>query len=129
MSSKSQPVRLDPQITEFAKAVAGRMSRSVAEQLSHWARIGREIELSPDVSVPDLRRVLSGQAEYDALPAKGQALVRATWAKRMDELRNSLRLDQEFKTSGYRYAELDERGEVVVRSKPPRGRKISRKSA
>jgi hypothetical protein len=129
MDSKSQPVRLDPQITAFAKAVADRMSRSLAEQLSHWARIGREIELSPDVSVPELRRVLSGQVEYDALPARGQAFVRAAWTKRMDELRNALRLDQEFKASGYRYAELDEHGEVVVRPKSARGRKTLGKPA
>lgn len=78
MSSKSQPVRLDPEITAFAKVIADRMSRTVAEQLSHWARIGRQIELSPDVSVPDLRRLLSAQAGHDALPAQAQALVRAT---------------------------------------------------
>lgn len=129
MSSKSQPVRLDPEITAFAKAVADRMSRSVAEQLSHWARIGREIELSPDVSVRALRQVLSGQADYGALPAKEQAVVRAAWAQRMEELRGALRLDEEFKMSGYRYAELDEHGEVVTRARRARGRRAPRKQA
>jgi hypothetical protein len=129
MNSKSQPVRLDPQITAFAKAVVDRMSRSVAEQLSHRARTGREIELSPDVSEPELRCVLSGQAEYDAVPARGQALVRATWVNRVDELRNPLCLDQEVRASGHRHAELDERREAMARPKRARGRKTFREPA
>lgn len=47
----------------------------------------------------------------------------------MDELRDSLRLDQQFKASGHRYAELDEQGEIVVRPKPARGREMLRKPA
>jgi len=127
MSAKSQPVRLEPEMPAFAKDVAERMIRSDAEQLSHWARIGREIELSSDVSVLELRQVLSGHADYDALSAKEPAVVRAAWGQRMEELRGALRLDEQFKMSGYRYAELDEHDEVITRATPPRGRRSPRK--
>lgn len=116
MRAKTHPVRLDPQITAAAKTVAPQMSRSTAEQLSHWARIGREIELSPEISIQELRRVLNGSADYDTLPAQAQAVVRAAWAERMESLRRALRLDEEFKARGADYAELDENGEIAVRT-------------
>ena len=116
MATAPGPVRLDAEITEAARIAASRMSRSVAQQVSHGARIGREHERARDVSTDDIRRVLEGQAEYDAIAAKEQAMVRAVWSGRVDQLRTGLRLDRVYAERGYRYAELDERGEVVVRN-------------
>ena len=115
MSNANTPVRLDAEITSSARETARQMSRSVAEQLSHWARIGRELERSPEISIRHIEGVLNGKKSYDALPVKEQALVRASWAARMDELSSSLRLDTEFKKTGYQYAELDAQGNVVTR--------------
>lgn len=131
MATAPGPVRLDAEITEAARIAASRMSRSVAQQVSHWARIGRELERARDVSTDDIRRVLEGQAEYDALPAKEQAVVRAQWNSRIDQLRTGLRLDREFAQRSYRYAEIDERGEIVVRHEAPRAPRtgVGRKKA
>ncbi len=118
MATAQGPVRLDAEITEAARVAASRMSRSVAQQVSHWARIGRELERARDVSADDIRRVLEGEANYDAIPAKEQAMVRAVWSGRIDQLRTELRLDRDYASRGYRYAELDEHGEVVVRDPP-----------
>lgn len=112
MPSTTTPIRLDAEITSAARRTARRMSRSISEQVSHWARIGRELERSPDVSVAQIERVLEGQHSYDALTAREQAVVRGLWTERMDALRGELRLDQDFAASGHRYAELDENGEV-----------------
>ncbi|MCC2659044.1 MAG: hypothetical protein K0Q76_4152 [Panacagrimonas sp.] len=119
MATAPGPVRLDAEITEAARIAASRMSRSVAQQVSHWARIGRELERAGDVSAEDIRRVLVGQAGYDALAPKEQAMVRAVWSGRIDQLRAELRLDSLYAERGYQYAELDERGEVVVQGKGP----------
>lgn len=121
MATAQGPVRLDAEITEAARVAASRMSRSVAQQVSHWARIGRELERARDVSAEDIRRVLEGEADYDAIPAKEQAMVRAVWSGRIDQLRTELRLDRDYVSRGYRYAELDEHGEVVVRDPPALG--------
>lgn len=123
MATAQGPVRLDAEITEAARIAASRMSRSVAQQVSHWARIGRELERARDVSTDDIRRVLDGQADYDALKPKEQAMVRAVWSGRVDQLRSELRLDRVYAERGYRYAELDERGEVVVRDAATRAAK------
>lgn len=109
------PLRLDGELTRSAAEVARRMSRSVAEQIAHWARIGRELERAADVSVPAIRAVLDGAASYDALPPMEQAIVRAAWDERMTELRDSLRLDLDLAAAGIAYAELDADGNVVVR--------------
>ena len=114
MATLPSPMRLDPELTRSAEPVAQKMSRSVPEQIAHWARIGRELERSPDVSVAQVRKVLEGVGDYDALPAREQALVRAAWLERMQALGDALNLEQEFATSGYRYAEADERGAVTV---------------
>ena len=125
MATAQGPVRLDAEITEAARIAASRMSRSLAQQVSHWARIGRELERARDVSADDIRRVLDGQADYDALPAKEQAMVRAVWSGRIDQLRGELRLDRVFAERGYRYAELDEHGEMVVHPSPAPAKKKS----
>lgn len=109
------PLRLEPELTRSASQAAEKMSRSVPEQIAHWARIGRELERSPEVSVTEVRKVLAGAGRYDALPAKEQAIVRAAWMERMAELRDGLRLDHQFKATGHRYAELDERTQVTIR--------------
>ena len=117
MPTATTPVRLDAEITSAARKTAPRMSRSVAEQLSHWARLGRELERSPDVSLTLIQRTLDGQGDYDALPQKEQAVVRAMWAERLGTLRGQLRLDVNFAESGHRYAELDDKGRIVTRPK------------
>ncbi|PTU32578.1 TA system antitoxin ParD family protein [Stenotrophobium rhamnosiphilum] len=121
MSNVTTPIRLDAEITSSARETARQMSRSVAEQLSHWARIGRELERSPEISVRHIEGVLNGKRSYDALSVKEQALVRASWSARLDTLSSTLRLDTEYKKAGYQYAELDANGNVVTR--PARARK------
>ena len=114
MATLPSPMRLDPELTRSAEPVAEKMSRSIPEQIAHWARIGRELERSPDVSVAQVRKVLDGAADYDALPAREQALVRAAWLERMQALGEALDLASDFAASGHRYAELDAQGAVTV---------------
>lgn len=114
MPTLPSPMRLDAELTRSAEPVAEKMSRSVPEQIAHWARIGRELERSPEVSVAQVRKVLDGAAGYDALPAREQALVRAAWLERMQGLGEALNLEHDFAQAGYRYAELDGSGAVTV---------------
>jgi hypothetical protein len=128
MPTALAPVRLDAEITEAARVAAARMSRSVAQQVSHWARIGLELERARDVSAAEIRRVLDGQTGYDTLSSKEQAVVRAVWSSRVDSLRETLRLDRDFAAAGYRYAEIDEHGALVLREPAaPRAKAVVRR--
>ncbi len=111
----STPVRIDTELYEEASSAASVMSRSTAQQVAHWARIGRELEASAGVSIDDVARVLAGERSYDALGTEEQAVVRAFWAERMTGLARSLRLDRRFEEEGRPYVELDDAGRVVRR--------------
>ncbi len=115
----SIPVRIDAELYAEATEAAPVMSRSAAQQIAHWARVGRELEGSSEVSVDAVAETLRGAKSYDSLSTKEQAVVRAHWRERMTELRNALRLDREFTAAGRSYVELDGRGRVVRRDPGP----------
>ena len=140
MPTAAAPIRLDRELAAAAREAALTMSRSVAEQVSHWARLGRELERSPQVSVAQVQAVLRGEAPYDALPAQEQALVRTAWDERMSAALAGLDLSQAFTAEGHRHAELDGDGQVrevgatplrvrrrpIQRTKPTTGRRLKR---
>jgi hypothetical protein len=111
----STPIRIDADLYSAATTVAPVMSRSTAQQIAHWARIGRELEASSEVSVDAVAEVLRGAETYDTLGTEEQAIVRAYWAERMSALLEALRLDQEFAAEGRAYVEVDETGAIVRR--------------
>lgn len=111
----NSPMRLDAELTEAARAAAGSMSRSLSQQISHWARIGRELERSPGITAPAIRAVLEARGDYDQLNMQEQAIVRARWAEGIEETRKNLRLDHILAAQGREVVELDAQGEVTVR--------------
>ena len=113
----TSPTRIDDDLYASAKIVGPLMSRSAAQQIAHWARIGREIEAADGVSLRAVAAVLAARRDYDGLTAEEQAVVRAEWAERMDVRREGLDLVQEFADEGRSYVELDD-DERVVRREP-----------
>lgn len=111
----TSPTRIDDELYASAKAIGPLMSRSAAQQIAHWARIGREIEAADSVSQRAIADVLAARQDYDRLTAHEQAVVRAEWAELMDARRNELDLAQEFSDQGRSYVELDANGLVVCR--------------
>ena len=101
----TSPTRIDDELYASAKVVGSLMSRSAAQQIGHWARIGRELEAAESVSHRDIEAVLAGRREYDRLNAHEQAVVRAEWAERMDVRRHALDLAQEFADQDRSYVE------------------------
>ncbi len=110
------PTRVDGDLFDAAKSVGAIASRSAAQQISHWARIGRELEASPATSLRDIQRVLAGETDYDSLGERGQAVVRASWDEQMADRRESLDLAAEFAQAGRPWSEADERGGAVLRN-------------
>ena len=115
MATANSPMRLDPELAASARSTARHMSRSLSQQIAHWARIGRELERSPGVTVTAVQAVLEGKGIYDVLNTHEQAIVRAGWAERLDVARTGLRLDRVLTEQGREVVELDADGAVVVR--------------
>ncbi|HQR80242.1 MAG TPA: hypothetical protein PLT68_08490 [Actinomycetota bacterium] len=113
----SSPTRIDEDLFAAAKSAGEIWSRSAAQQINHWARIGRELEASRAVSARDIVEVLAGRASYDDIGAREQAVVRAAWDERMTELRTGLNLADEFTAAGDTWVEADAQGRTVERGR------------
>lgn len=111
--ASTAPARIDVELFESARAAGALMSRSGAQQVSHWARLGRELEASEALSQRTIARVLAGETRYDDAPAVEQAVVRARWGERLDERLATLDLATKFSEQGRHYAELDDDGAVL----------------
>lgn len=115
----TMPTRVDGELYDAAKVVGGALSRSAAQQITHWARVGREFESAAGVSQRDVARVLAGRDSYDALEARAQALVRVEWEERIRAAREGLDLAAEFVAEGQDWVEADEAGAVIRRTVEP----------
>jgi len=108
--------RVDVEIVESARLTTDAMSRSTSQQLTHWARIGREVEAAASMTPKEIAETLSGSTSYDQLNTGEQAVVRALWSEALDTRITELDYESRFRAEGRSYAELDERGHVVVRN-------------
>lgn len=108
------PVRISQEFYETAAQAAATMSRSAAQQITHWARLGKAFEDSSEVSTPTIARVLEGSASYDQLSGAEQAVVRRLWEAQFAERREALNLAADFTRDGRVWSELGDDGEVIV---------------
>lgn len=109
------PTRVDGDLFEAAKSAGAVTTRSAAPQINHWARIGRELEGSPGTSQRDVQRVLTGDAVYDDLDERSQAIVRAVWGEQTAERPARLDLAAELTRTGRSRTDADEQGCAVLR--------------
>jgi hypothetical protein len=105
---------VDGELFQAAQTSARTQSRSAAQQIDHWARIGRELEASPRVTQQAVRLVLSGQGSYDALSEESQAIVRANWEERIRANLAGLDLAEELRAAGAPWTEAAPDGTAVV---------------
>ena len=115
----STPTRIEDELYEHAKLIGSLMSRSAAQQIAHWAKIGREIESAEGVSARAITEVLAQRAGYDALTDEEQAIVRAEWAERIEGRRAALDMAGELAAQGRGWVEVDDDGQVVERGGTP----------
>jgi hypothetical protein len=120
---RTSPTRVDEDLFASAQMVGAIMDRSAAQQITHWARIGRELEATAEVSHRAIAEVLANGSRYDDLSEQEQAVVRAEWWHRLEARRAQLDLARRFAQEGRSYVELDERGRVVTRKPAKKGDK------
>lgn len=118
-SKSTTPTRFDAALFESAQAAGARTHRSAAQQLAHWARLGRELEAASGLSQRDIDRVLAGQLSYDDIEDREQAAVRTAWREGIDADLASLDLRARLEGEGRtRWSEADEHGHVTVHETP-----------
>ena len=109
------PTRIDGNLFEAAKVAGELHSRSAAQQIDHWARVGRELESSPTVTVNTINRVLSGDSPYDNQSEQVQAIIRAEWDAQIAAKIGELNFETELLDSGRSWSEADDKGMAVSR--------------
>ena len=126
----AMPTRIENDLYDAAKSAGAVMSRSAAQQINHWARIGRELEAAQDISHRDIEAVLAGRSSYDTINAREQAVVRAEWDERITAAAAALNLAAEFTAAGETWVEADAEGNTVVREpkKAADAKRVGRKS-
>lgn len=108
------PTRVDQALFDAAKAAGTVHSRSAAQQIDHWARIGQAVEASPQVRHEQIERVLRGQESYDGLDDDAQAIVRARWDAQLAKDLAEADFTEELDAAGIPWAEADADGSIVV---------------
>jgi hypothetical protein len=123
------PTRIDAELYDAARSMGSAMSRSAAQQINHWARIGREFEASAGISHRDIARALAGQTSYDDLSAREQAVVRTSWEEQIADSRAGLDLAAEFEAAGISdFVGADADGETVIGRPESATRKSAQRS-
>ena len=59
----TSPIRIDDAVYAAAKVAGALSGRSAAQQITHWARIGREFESAASVTHRDIERILTGEQD------------------------------------------------------------------
>lgn len=109
--------RVDSDVRADAEVAGGLMDRSVTKQLSHWARIGREVEAATIVATHRRRiaAVVDGDGSgYDLLDADEQAHVRAIWESRIDQAATAVDVAAEKRAAGLPYASVGADGNPII---------------
>ena len=106
------PTRIDDDLFAAAKATGAVLSRSAAQQVNHWARLGRQLEASGVLRARDIEQVLAGRKGYDELKAYEQAVVRTEWDEQLQAHRKGVDLTGAL---GDTWVEADATGKPVRR--------------
>lgn len=90
-------------------------SRSAAQQIDYWARIGRDIDEAPAINRRDIDRVLSGDQPYGILSEREQAIIRAQWKQDVERHITDLDFEAEFAARGREWVDADASGKLIQR--------------
>jgi hypothetical protein len=115
VSISTAPTRIDSDVLAAAKTAGAAASRSAAQQVSYWARLGKQLEQANTLNAKAIARVLAGAEHYDTLGEFDQAAVRAVWDEQIDDAIAGLNYESALEAAGDEWAEADADGNVVLR--------------
>ncbi|WP_353252847.1 hypothetical protein [Salinisphaera sp. PC39] len=109
----SVAIKVNDDIAAAARAEADLMSRSMTEQIEHWARIGRALERQPGVSMARVRTALEAGLDFDDLGGDERAVALGVLESIVLDPKGDRGLQRGMAEAGQCYAVLDDAGRVV----------------
>lgn len=111
--TSSTPTRVADDVATTAKAVALAENRSAAEQISHWARIGMQVERSGSVANRRVLAAAAGQAQFSSLTDDERVAAHAMVDARISELAAAQSFGAAARDEGHSTVSLDEDGNLI----------------
>lgn len=109
----STPTRVAGDVAVSAAAVAPGENRSVAEQISYWARIGMSLERAGSLAHRRVLAVAAGEAPFAGLDADERAAAHALVDARIAELAANQSFGRAARAEGQTTVSLDDEGNLV----------------
>ena len=107
------PTRIADDVYESAQAVSAQEGRSTAEQINHWARLGREVTIHESASRSRVEAALAGRLAIDELDrAEGRVYDAETQVALEDRLR-AVDLSVALHKQGLVTVAVDDEGRLV----------------
>ncbi len=82
----STPTRVAADVAATATSVAATENRSVAEQITHWARIGMQVERAGSLATRRITAAATGQAQFSTLDDDERTVAHGLVDARISEL-------------------------------------------
>lgn len=129
-------VKLSDELVESARGESSLWSRSMTQQIEHWARIGRALERSGSVDVGRLRAALRAEVAFDELSAEERVVVLGELEQAVFQPEGDAALAAKLKDRGTPLSGMDDAGRLAaflpdgrVLAKPAKAPRPSKKTA
>ncbi|MEX2620526.1 MAG: hypothetical protein WD250_09930 [Egibacteraceae bacterium] len=110
---RSTPTRVASDVAATASSVAPSENRSLAEQISHWARIGMQVERAGSVANRRIMAAAQGRAPFSQLTDPERTAAHALVDARIGELAASQSFGAAARSQGYATVSVDDDGTLI----------------
>ncbi|TWS18309.1 hypothetical protein FK529_16200 [Tsukamurella asaccharolytica] len=123
------PTRIADDVFESARTEAEREGRSVAEQVNHWARVGREVSIHDTAARRRVEAALAGTGSIDDLDAEESRVFNAEVRVRIRERLRDVDFSEALAARGIVTVSLDEQARMIERHPDGSTRMLSEEPA
>lgn len=110
---RSVPTRVNADVAARAAAVATQESRTFAEQVNHWARIGMQIERSGSIANRRVLAVAAGEEPFTSLSRDERTAAHAIIDAEIDERAAKQYFGRDARAAGHTTVSLDDDGNLI----------------
>lgn len=111
--AKSTPTRVPADVAATAAVVGTAENRSMAEQISYWARLGMQLERSGTATSRKVLAAAAGEAQFSSLTPDERVGAHALVDARISERVGNTRFGPAARAAGLTTVALDDDGNIV----------------